>query len=122
MSVIWVGHKANGQSHMNLKPIRIVKNENEDFVLKNPSNRIKWDISKQFEINNEYNIRLRNPKGRLVPIDKNLRPNTKEAPYLLEVYIPNARDQRTVPTEVQQCDLDAKMVNTSPISFTYTRA
>ena len=106
MSAIWIGHKASAQSQLNLKCVRI---EPGDRVVKSPSSQLRWDISKKFEINNDYNIRLRNQKGRLMPIDYNLRPNSKESPYLLEVFIPSARDQRILPSEKQHLDLDAKM-------------
>lgn len=116
VNLVWVAYRPNSQSQAT-KKIQVATNDTENeeqqghFRITNSSNKIKWDILKEFDLNSNYSIRLRNSKGRLVPVDNGLRPNSKESPYMLEVYVPKVGEEVEPSPSLDQIDLDAKMVH-----------
>ena len=68
------------------------------------SDEIKNLVYKEFSIDFDKGIRLRNRYNSIVPINDSLDPNTKREPYYLEVYATqnkaSKRLESTIPAEV----------------------
>lgn len=58
---------------------------------------IKKKICEAFELNPTLNIRLRNRKGNLMPLNNSLRQNSRKRSYRVEVFIPAVRTPVPVP-------------------------
>lgn len=71
----------------------LLKNDNSQLIKKikldssdHTSSQVKSLIIREFNLDYDANIRLRNTSGSLVPINQYLDMNTKKTPYILETY------------------------------------
>jgi hypothetical protein len=82
MPLIWIFYKRNSLVQ-ELKPLLIEKIDN--------SADLRNKLLEIYGIEPKFGIRLRNMKGNLVVLDRNLEINTKKNPYSLELYLPRVR-------------------------------
>ena len=78
MPPVWIAKNEKSKGSVLIKSVQIGLNDT--------SLRVKERIFVTFELSITINVRLRNSKGNIVPINRHLPVNSKKAPYKLETY------------------------------------